>query len=365
MKLSTLAVSEINEEYDNASVCGVIVRMSPVCGAKGNPSIQYFTSEISDGKKTLRFICYSPELRPLIEGMMDEKKAITIENCSISQSTYVGSRGKFEILSTAETKVFEHSSVFDIKDGTVYTSSTILHTLDAVKDAVVRAVLTVSGKIVRVEKPYHVQRNNGVKLLMQECTLADSSIAMTLNIWEDNIRKGIVKKGSSYTFINVKKKEYDGIQYLSTCVESEIIAIKDIGEVSDDLLLSTRKQIDGEIIAVDSVMKLRMCPTKRCSGKVNLVNDLKGNCNKCKKTVRLSACKEGVCAKFTMNGKVGESDECDDYDAIAFSEVLNKIIGEDVHSQSESEIECMLLNTTKAKYVINEKSVVIDVVKPA
>lgn len=352
-------VSEV-KECNSASIHGVIVRVSQLHKTR-NSSAKYFTAEVTDGKKTLKFICHDPPFRDPIVELKEKKVAVTIKDCRIMQSTYPTSKGKFELHCNPGTKILENpQKEFDIRSDTVYTHGTILSKLEAMQDTVRKQVVTVCGKIVDVKSCCEVTRKSDlVTLKMQECILADSSMMVKLNIWEGDIDK--VVKGSSYQFINVKVKEYDGERYLSTNEDSEINKIEDIpGTLSTKIMPSGLTKIPGEISAVQSVFKYKKCTSQACSGKVKEVNTTIGECNKCRRSVKLKLCADSVCVKFTIQG---QNDTC--YDVTAFEQVVNLIIGNNFSCtapDSETDkIEHLLFKASPATFFLNHEDVVIKV----
>ena len=350
-------MSKVKKECINASVHGVIVRVSPFREVKYNPAKKYFTAEVSDGIETLRFVCSDcPTLCSIVKSLKEKKISITIENCNIKQSMYHASRGFFELYSTPSTKIFENpDKKFEIEDDAVYTYSTKLNNVADMKDTVKRQIVTVHGKIVSLKEPSVAIRKTGKAFRMQECILGDPSMAVKLIIWENEI--GTVQQESCYVFINVKVKEYDGEKHLSTFAESEIEAADDIpGEVSTNLMQSSHKQIQAVVSGVKSVLKYKICTSATCSAKVDRESR---KCTKCNTKVKLQFCKDGIRVKFTIQSELSEDES---YDVTAFKSVVYQIISSDATSdQSESDIEDAIYNAAPAVFVVNESNIVVEV----
>lgn len=345
-------VSKIHKECERATVHGIIVRISCVRKAKDS-SIKYFIAEVTDGIKMLKLVCYDPPLRDVMLELKQKAVAVSITDCSIKQSTYPTSKGKFELLCNQKTKLFENSEKkFSIQSGTVYTYSTVLDKLETIGDLVKKQIVTVHGKIVSVNDPSYVSRHaEPGKLKMQECVLADSSMTVKLKIWEEDIGK--VVKGSSYQFINVKVKEYDGERFLSTNDGSEICRINDIdGPMSTKVLPSLHVAVIGEISAVASVDKYRKCV--KCGGRVN---ESEGVCKKCGCTVKLRLCPHCIRANFTIQVKETES-----YNVAAFNQVVDDIIDLcdfSCNEATESRIKDRLVRANPATFVLNQNNNIV------
>ena len=350
-------VSNIYKECDKATVHGMIVRISRLGKAKDS-GVKYFTAEMTDGIKTLKFVCYDPPLRDVMLGLKEKEVAVTITDCSIKQSTHPTSKGKFEMFCNQKTKVFENfQTKFNIESDAVYTHSTLLDKLEDIGDLVKKQMVTVCGKIVSIDDPSDVSRHtDSGKFKMQECVLADSSMTVKLKIWEEDIGK--VVKGSSYRFINVKVKQYDGERFLSTNDGSEICKINDIsGPMSTKVLPSLHLEIHGEISAVDSVVKYRKCP--KCPGRVKELDRTKGECGRCGCTVKLTLCTHSIRAKFTIQVQESES-----HDVAAFDQMVDDIIDLNDFScieETESDVKDKLLSANPATFVLNESNIVVKV----
>ena len=344
-------VSDVDRECKNASVHGVIMDVSPIHSTIQYSARKYFSACITDGKETLKFVCFNPALQPNIEKMRQRKKPCTIENCTIKCSTYDPTAGDFELHHTAKTKVVANpSKKFEISNGRIYTSSRVLEQLSKLEDAIKGQIVTVCGKILSITDPEDVPQSSlGAKLPKQECTLADSSMLVPLKIWEGDIEK--VRKGKCYRFLKVKLRQYKGKRFLTTTEDSTIEEIDDIGEVTKEITLSnTQTEIRGRIVASSLVSRYKACPL--CNSKVDRTS---AECTKCHSSVALSLCKDQLFAKFTVQGESKV--------LTAFAEVISQIIciaPDDLPSLSESQIKLQLCHSNPALFRVNEKGIVIS-----
>ena len=355
-----LNVSEIKREYYSVPVHGIIVRVSRVHKPEDNPTNKYFQADITDGKKTLRFKCYDTHLRSTMEELCNERKGVTIEDCRVKQSTRRDTRGDFELSSNPDTKVVENPNQdFAIPADKIkfFTHTPTLHQLQELKDLQRDEHVTVRGKIVSIERPVEVEKNTGEKLTKQNCWLADQSMRIRLEIWEEEI--GTVEAGSSYCFIDVQKKEFSGDHFLSTIKNGEIIEIESIGDnLSTETIPNTNGEIHGEISAVEKIEAYKECTSEKCKGKVNPQSRTMGRCNKCKRTVKLSKCETSIYAKFTVQETASKKA----IDVTAFNQRVLHIIDKDALANlSESDIESMLMDAEPATFVINQEKVVVQV----
>ena len=347
-------VSDVDMECKNASVHGVIVDVSPTHSTKQYSARKYFTADVTDGKETLKFICFNPAMRRGIERMKQTKKSCTIKNCTIKCSTYPPTANDFELHYTAETKVVANpEKKFEISDKEIYTSSRVLEQLSDLDDIIKGQSVTVCGKISGITDPDEVlQSSSGSKLRKQECTLADSGMSVSLKIWEGDI--GNVCEGKSYQFFKIKMRYYKGERFLTTTEDSSFKEIGDIGEVTmEKTLPNIHREIQGQIAAVTIVSTYKACPS--CNSKVDPVL---AECSKCNSLVNLSLCKDQFFTKFTVQDESRVS-----HDVTAFSEVTSRIIGSDqtLSSLSESQIKRWLRCSDPALFRVNEKNIVISV----
>ena len=356
-KLKEFEVSHIKNECSNASVHGVISRLSRIHTAKSNPTTLYFEADVTDGKKTLRFVCFDVNLRSAMEDLKEEAKAVTIEDCCIQQSTYAPTRGNFELISNPETKVVQNlGKEFNIPSDHIrlFTHTPKLVQLSELKEIPLGTRVTVGGKIVREKDPVKVIKTIGLELAKQELSLADRSMRVMLVVWENDIGK--VVKGTSYRFIDVKWKNYDGCHFLSVGKDSDIIEIENIGNnLSEETIPSTNQEIYGEISAVDKIVTYKECPSENCTAKVEAISNRKGKCTKCKRTVKLTACEDGGYANFTIQDRATKRG----HNVTAFTEMICQIVGSD--TVAESDIEDNLIDADPATFVVDHRNVIVAV----
>ena len=292
--------------------------------------------------------------------LCNEGKTVTIEDCRVKQSTRRDKRGDFELFSNPETKVVENSDKdFAIPADKIkfFTHTQTLCQLQKSKESRRDEHVTIQGKIVRIECPVEVEKNTSEKLTKQDCWLADQSMCIRLEIWEEEI--GTVEAGSSYCFVDVQKKEFQGNHFLSTTKNSEIIEIDNIGDdLSTETIPNTNREIHGDISAVDKVTAYRECTSERCKGKVTPTTATTGRCNICKRMVKLSRCDTSMYAKFTVHETVSNKAN----DVTAFNERVLQIIDKDALANLlESDIKSMLIDAEPATFVINQEKVVVKV----
>ena len=79
-------MSDVDEEYDSATVHGIMTEVSPVKSSSNNPKVKYFTGKMSDGTKTVRVISLDPGLRPRFVESVEKNEAIALANCKVQET---------------------------------------------------------------------------------------------------------------------------------------------------------------------------------------------------------------------------------------------------------------------------------------
>ena len=66
--------------------------------SRKSSSIKYFEGKMTDGKKTVRMVCFLPKLRPQLEVHREKKTVATLIGCSIKEA-----QNDFELLASDRT----------------------------------------------------------------------------------------------------------------------------------------------------------------------------------------------------------------------------------------------------------------------
>ena len=106
----------------SASVEGVFVgTLSPVTTGKKNIGVKYCDGQISDGKKTVRFVSFEPKLRP----------EINLRNCGVKRNR----EQALEVQANAHTKVINYLKKFKGDEKAIIESQkTKCHQIKALED---------------------------------------------------------------------------------------------------------------------------------------------------------------------------------------------------------------------------------------
>ena len=317
------------EEGENAMFHGHVIQLSLV-------KDRYFNGRISDGTTVARFISFQPHLRDSIKKFKSEHAAIAISGCRIQQNEY---SSNLEIV-TSRNSTDDHSpKKFKLEA----TNESQLITAEELSTIAVNQLVTLIGKVIRVDPSEKVTSKKGEKLIKQDCIIKDTKSLCRIVLWEGN--EGKLTKDKSYKLHNVIVKQYGSIKYLSLAADNSTLEeIPDIENISDDdegliepnyglLAIMT---VTGEIIAVQSVTDYLTCIN--CStGTVRALNSTIGKCTKCATTQKLNQCSQSKSAQFVII-----NNEYKKFHITAYNEQLETLLTEHEYMSIE---ERLFINT--------------------
>ena len=116
-------VSEVESASARATVHGIITELSPVKSSRKNESIKYFNAKISDGKKSMRVVSYSPGIRNDLEESRVNTAPISLVNCQIKETPSqfqsadkLSQDNRFEIIASGYCTVKKSPNTFSLPD---------------------------------------------------------------------------------------------------------------------------------------------------------------------------------------------------------------------------------------------------------
>ena len=317
-----IGISNIDTSCSSATVHRVVLELSPIKESRKNSSRKYFDGKVTNGKKTVRMVCFSPKLRPKLEAHRAKKTAAALIGCSIKETS-----NDFELLASKKTTVEASSKEFALPSNLKeIDSSTAVHveSLSEINNTPVNQPITIVGKVIGIESAVKLSsKNHPDGLTKQDCRIADTCGSFRLVLWEDKIDSLTVNK--TYKFENVTVRSYNNNKYVSLSQASSVKEVEDIGEVivpSDSnykQAFVSQKVIEGEVTGVSSVDSYSSCFS--CMGKVKELNQMVGECTKCTMKVKLSRCEKSVAVKMTI-----ESIDGCRRNVTAFSREINSIV---------------------------------------
>ena len=187
-------VSDIHEEYRNATVHGVVLQLSPTKVSKKNLRTKFFDGKISDGKRTTRVISFTPHLRTQLEKFRQSSSEVAIVNCSVQKEFEPARRAtdgnpRYEVVLSSRTKLQESPRKFrmpeNLQEIDPYAAYT-LRDLEELEDMADRQSVNALGKVVDVGDPGEVTAaSSSQPLQKQDVIIADSKAAVRVVLGEE------------------------------------------------------------------------------------------------------------------------------------------------------------------------------------
>ena len=338
-------VSEIVESK-RVKVHGVVTTLSPVKKGKAS-NRKYFDAHISDGKEVVRVVSFSPSLRPAIDSSVLSKSSISMMNCKVQME-----KGVKTIFLNEHTTIESSPRKFVIPDSHNPLTNTI--DLCELSSLANNTTINVTIKVIKVSPPEIVKTKADKSYEKQDCVVGDSSGCCRVVLWENDVNRLVC--GSSYKLSSVVVRSFSEVNYLSVGMGSQIISVEDIGVVSsiqsgDIDRVVTSREIEGEIIAVRCI---EYTGCSECKVKIDVIDDLVGECPKCGLMVKLNRCSK----LFTANIRVEDADK-KKHDIKLFHDNIIKIAKND--AMDVDMIQKCFLAQPKLKFKVNNKNIAFAV----
>ena len=234
-KKRELDVSEIDEEVKDICVHGVPVAVSPKKKSRKNESITYFDGEVSDGKKTVRVVSFNPSLHSKMKEAEESLSNIAFSHADIKKS---GRSGEPEVFLTSKSEV--GASLRKVGVVKPRESKPAIKIAD-LSDVSVGQSVNVILKIVSVEDSQKITKKDGNELVKQDVSVGDCSGCCRMVLWEQDVDS--LEEGKTYCFEGVTVKKYDMHKYLSFGQNGTKCNCEDLGEVSEEDVLSLTEDI--------------------------------------------------------------------------------------------------------------------------
>ena len=342
-------VSEIEEAGTSAR--GVIVKMSPVKFTKSGS--RYFDGELSDGRSRKRFVSFDTKLRGLMEESFESREAVSFENCHVKRSKFSkNGHDDLEILLSSVSKVQQSHQSFDIPEEEFSGDLVPLCEVSEVQSCGVNSRMTLVVKVVHLDEVSTVKKKNGVTMGKRDGVIGDSSCAVRLVLWNEDVNKLVV--GKCYKLSNICIRRWQVVNYVSLSSGSAIEDVEDIGDVVSEVMCDSGfREVEGEIVAISSIVMYLACCL--CEAKVVEEDDI-GICNKCNSVVKLSKCSKNVIVEFILivnedNKKVRVK---------AFTDVVKQLVGGELNVKEMSK-QLLLLDCSNIVFLIDNTCVVKEI----
>ena len=229
---------------------------------------------------------------------------VLLSSCSVKQSR---DGSELEVFVNRHTTIETSDKSFTITEST---STSEAVPLKRIQELPKHTKVTVEVKVQTVTEPKHIPSK---KLTVQELAVADSSGALRLSIWEDEV--GQMKQGKSYRIEGATIREYDGQRFLSTSSKrSNIVPIEDIGPLDETLAVqlgesskSLNQVKDVRVKGIEKFDTYPICFKPACQGKIKHDEEdaEMGECVRCGTIQAISAEQTGVTATLCLQPQSG------------------------------------------------------------
>ena len=161
--------------------------------------------------------------------------------------------------------------------------------------------ISFKAKVLRVEQPSTVSQ--GLKL--QNIVVSDSTLAVKMAIWENDIGK--LEDGKSYHFTNFVVKNHQGDRYIQWPKDgAQVDPIDNLTDVKPDDAPMLPTVEDSEIVGVRAFDSFDACFVCKCKVVKQDEQDTSGTCSNCGMCQRLNRCSKMLRAKLLLTKPGGE-----------------------------------------------------------
>ena len=307
-KEEVLSPKKIKTADAHATLHALVMSMSPL-KKKGT----YFDGELTDGDEVTRIVGFDKAQQQKLEKFYTEKIPVILTNCEIKRNKF---NNRLEVVLRSYSKIEKSDVNFEIED-----SKTIGSELIELKDLGNKEEydkITVRAQVIKLADPAQVSRG----LTKQEVTIADSTEATILTLWEEDINK--LSLGQTYQFNRVIVRTYRGKRQLSFPPSgASVEEIEDFNEVVDDSYdLDHDNLVEGaKVIGVSELGRIYICVQ----------------------------CKKGTVQRSPENAKIGCCQQCNTIQCLSLEKQTCKLLvearGEHVSVRAYGEMMKAIVNT--------------------
>ncbi|XP_052711445.1 uncharacterized protein LOC128185817 [Crassostrea angulata] len=319
------AAKKARVEEEPSEIMGYIHNVSPIKLSRNN---KYFNAVFQDHEKYSDLVCFVPEYNQILTEMQKAKSPVCLAKVDKSISTR--KPGLYDLKVTSATRISVASHQLDFR---YEQPEDKVLTITEVKALQAFQKVSVKAKIMSQNDPTLQTIKSGEVIQKQYLTIADATNSIQLCAWDKHIEQ--IQLAKCYTFCNVSLRNFDNVKSLTTCPDTRIDLVDDIGPVKNVEVESVSLI---ETITVDSVscVSMTLCgvcnkdvgtynsnvPTLKCKfcnmrqNTSKLQSSLKAQIN-CKlsdePTLHKLSISNAVLKKFTDTNKMQSPDDIEDY----------------------------------------------------
>ncbi len=187
-------------EAESASVHGVVASVSTMNKGK---RAELLEAKLTDGEQQLRVVGFQGTQRQKLASFEEKCKSVSLQNCHVKQACRFE---ELDIVLKSSSRVEGSPNRFSVGDISKIVSPEI--TLDRLAAKNIYDRVSFDAKVIHIEDPVKVSGG----ITKQDVTIADSTFAAKISLWEDDI--GLVTD-KSYRYTNVVVHVYQLSKYLS------------------------------------------------------------------------------------------------------------------------------------------------------
>jgi len=187
-------ISEITE-CNSAIVHGIFVgRVSPVKKSQKKTGVEYFETNLNDGKNTVRLVSFNLKMRKEVEDAYKNGREVAVASSCVKRNR----EDQFEILAHNRSSIGNSPKKFKFKDDATHMVKLTgnanicdLETIEEVKDLKEWQHVNVVGKVKFLSASEEVKGKGPgcMPLLKRDVTLADGTGVCRAVAWQEQIGK--------------------------------------------------------------------------------------------------------------------------------------------------------------------------------
>ncbi|XP_061169175.1 uncharacterized protein LOC133178499 [Saccostrea echinata] len=337
------------DDEQSVEVEGYVHNVSPIKVSRNNNN--YFNAVFQDEEKYTDLVCFVPEYNGILKEMEKTKSPVSLSKI---EKTVSARTGAYDIKVTSKSKVSAPARQlkFRFEDPDIQK----LMTINEAKGLNPFQKITIQGKVMNKTDPSLQTIKSGEIIKRSYVTVADASDTIQVCAWDKHIDQLDLAK--SYRFTAVSLRSFDGIKSITTCPDTNIQEIPDLGFVkageTDAISVTDTMTIDSV-----SCNSLTLCTA--CNKDIGLfnpsINTVKcQNCHMRQKTANLhKTFKIQVNCKFASNAQPKKM-------SISHSVLSN--FTETSELKSENQIEDYFLSKTNFKVEVTpSKSQILKILE--
>ena len=278
---------------------GYIQNVSPIIKTHATDhSFPYFnfSLQISDST-TRRAICYDPRKQKLLKRYQHSREPATFTNITEKRSLLDSSQDEIIVTKRSRIEPANNNDIpFEYSEDSTSQNPQMLTALHKVASLNDKQIISVKGAVTLC--PEYVQQvttKNGATInILDRCVITDNTATVRLVLWGHTVNE--VTNHASYIITNVRVKNFDSTNYLTTISSTVITTTEDrfplpTAQAFNDFFDPTTIFV-RQISLVDNFKRWFSCTNcaRSLSQPTSITTTATAKCPSCKATQRISSC---------------------------------------------------------------------------